>query len=148
MQHRHRPHRTLGQAAPLRGLPAAPQPRSTTSCDTTGSASTSISTSHRARRVPGTHNRRIASRRGPVKVATVAVEHAKLIAIWNMLIDGVFYGEPGGDFYTRRNPDRTKQRGPRPAQEAGLRRHPDPGADRRGRVKSSRQGYCQASTLP
>ena len=53
--------------------------------------------------------RRIASRRGPVK-AIVAVEHAMLIAIWNMLINGVFYGEPGGDFYTRRNPDRTKQR--------------------------------------
>ena len=33
-----------------------------------------------------------------------------LIAIWNMLINGAFYGEPGGDFYTRRNPDRTKQR--------------------------------------
>jgi transposase len=53
--------------------------------------------------------RRIASRRGPVK-AIVAVEHAMLIAIWNMLINGVFYGEPGGDFYTRRNPDRTKKR--------------------------------------
>jgi transposase len=53
--------------------------------------------------------RRIASRRGPVK-AIVAVEHAMLIAIWNMLTNGEFYGEPGGDFYTRRNPDRTKQR--------------------------------------
>ena len=53
--------------------------------------------------------RRIASRRGPVK-AIVAVEHAMLIAIWNMLISGEFYGEPGGDFYTRRNPDKTKQR--------------------------------------
>ena len=47
--------------------------------------------------------RRIASRRGPVK-AIVAVEHAMLIAIWNMLINGVFYGEPGSDFYTRRKP--------------------------------------------
>jgi hypothetical protein len=27
-----------------------------------------------------------------------------LIAIWNMLINGVFYGEPGSDFYTRRKP--------------------------------------------
>ena len=34
---RHRPHRTLDQAAPLRPLPATPQPRSTTSNDTTGS---------------------------------------------------------------------------------------------------------------
>ncbi len=53
--------------------------------------------------------RRIASRRGPVK-AIVAVEHAMLIAIWNMINDGAYYSEPGGDFYTRRNPDKTKQR--------------------------------------
>jgi transposase len=53
--------------------------------------------------------RRIASRRGPMK-AIVAVEHATLVAIWNMLTTGAFYDEPGGDFYTRRNPDRAKQR--------------------------------------
>ena len=53
--------------------------------------------------------RRIASRRGPVK-AIVAVEHAMLIAIWNMITNGVFYEDLGGDFYTRRNPDKTKQR--------------------------------------
>ena len=53
--------------------------------------------------------RRIASRRGPVK-AIVAVEHALLIAIWNMITDGAFYTEPGGDFYARLHPDRTKQR--------------------------------------
>ena len=34
--------------------------------------------------------RRIAARRGPVK-AIVAVEHAILIAIWNMLTNSVFY---------------------------------------------------------
>jgi len=33
-----------------------------------------------------------------------------LIAIWNMLTNGEFYAEPRGDFYTRRNPNRTKQR--------------------------------------
>jgi transposase len=33
-----------------------------------------------------------------------------LTAIWNMINDGAFYSEPGSDFYTRRNPDRTKQR--------------------------------------
>lgn len=54
-------------------------------------------------------HRRIASRRGPVK-AIVAVEHAMLVAIWNMITNGAFYHEPGGDFYTRRNPDRTRQR--------------------------------------
>ncbi len=52
--------------------------------------------------------RRIASRRGPVK-AIVAVEHALLIAIWNMITDGAFYTEPGGDFYVRLHPDRSKQ---------------------------------------
>ncbi len=53
--------------------------------------------------------RRIASRRGPVK-AIVAVEHAILIAIWNMITDGDFYDDLGGDFYTKLNPDKTKQR--------------------------------------
>jgi len=53
--------------------------------------------------------RRIAARRGPVK-AIVAVEHAMLIAIWNMLTTGAFYEDPGGDFYTRLNPDKAKNR--------------------------------------
>jgi transposase len=46
--------------------------------------------------------RRIASRRGPIK-AVVALEHAILIAVWNMLQTGETYHEPGGDFYTKRN---------------------------------------------
>lgn len=53
--------------------------------------------------------RRIATRRGPVK-AIVAVEHAMLIAIWNMLSTGELYCDPGDDFYTRLNPDKAKQR--------------------------------------
>jgi transposase len=53
--------------------------------------------------------RRIASRRGPVK-AIVALEHAMLIAIWNMLQTGELYTDPGGDYYTRRNPDQAKHR--------------------------------------
>ena len=53
--------------------------------------------------------RRIASRRGPIK-AIVAIEHAMLIAIWNMLTNGVFYNDLGGDYYTKLNPDKTKQR--------------------------------------
>lgn len=52
--------------------------------------------------------RRIASRRGPIK-AIVAIEHAMLIAIWTMLTHGAFYEDLGGDYYTRRNPDKTKQ---------------------------------------
>ena len=54
-------------------------------------------------------HRRIAARRGPVK-AIVAVEHAMLIAIWNMLTTGAFYQDPGGDFYSRLNPDKAKHR--------------------------------------
>ena len=53
--------------------------------------------------------RRIAARRGPVK-AIVAVEHAMLIAIWNMLTNGENYTDPGADFYTRLNPDKAKNR--------------------------------------
>ena len=53
--------------------------------------------------------RRIASRRGPMK-AIVAVEHTILIAIWNMLTNGVFYEDLGSDYYSRLNPERTKQR--------------------------------------
>ena len=53
--------------------------------------------------------RRIASRRGPIK-AIVAIEHTMLIAIWNMLTNGVFYEDLGDDYYTRLNPDKTKQR--------------------------------------
>ena len=53
----HRPHRTLGQAAPSRPLPVAQQPRSTRVNDTTASvgSSTSISRSHDMRRLSGTH---------------------------------------------------------------------------------------------
>ena len=53
--------------------------------------------------------RRIAARRGPQK-AVVAVEHAMLIAIWYMITNGVPYADLGGDFYTRRNPDKAKNR--------------------------------------
>jgi transposase len=53
--------------------------------------------------------RRIASRRGSIK-AIVALEHAMLIAIWNMLQTGALYTDPGGDFFTRRNPDQAKNR--------------------------------------
>ena len=53
--------------------------------------------------------RRIASRRGPIK-AVVAIEHTILIAIWNMLTNGTFYDDLGADYYSRLNPERTKQR--------------------------------------
>ena len=52
----HRPHRTLGRPLPHDHSPDAPQPRSTRSNDTTGSAasSTNISRSHKVLRVAGT----------------------------------------------------------------------------------------------
>ena len=56
--------------------------------------------------------------------ALVAVEHAMLIAIWNMLNNGALYTDPGADFYTRLNPDRGQEPRPRPAPPDGLRRHP------------------------
>ena len=53
--------------------------------------------------------RRLAGRRGPIK-AVVAIEHAMLVAIWNMLGTGETYSDPGDDFYTRKNPDKAKNR--------------------------------------
>ena len=40
----------------------------------------------------------------------VAVEHAMLIAIWNMATTGALYDDPGGDFNARRNPDKANLR--------------------------------------
>ncbi len=57
----------------------------------------------------GAKYRRIASRRGPVK-AIVVIEHAMLIAIWNMLTTGAYYDDPGGDFYARLDPERARHR--------------------------------------
>lgn len=53
--------------------------------------------------------KRIASRRGPMR-AIVAVEHAMIIAAWNLLSNGDFYRDPGADYYTARQPARTKAR--------------------------------------
>jgi len=53
--------------------------------------------------------RRIASRRGPIK-AVVAVEHAMLIAIWNMVQTGTTFTDPGADFFTKRTPNKAKSR--------------------------------------
>lgn len=53
--------------------------------------------------------RRIASRREQVK-AVVTIEHALLITVWNMLQTGETFNEPGGDFYSKRNPEKAKRR--------------------------------------
>jgi len=62
--------------------------------------------------------RRIATRRGPMK-AIVAVEHAILIAIWNMGHTGAEYFDPGADYYTRRDPERLRLHAIRQLQRLG-----------------------------
>jgi transposase len=53
--------------------------------------------------------KRIATRRGPMR-AIVAVEHAMVIADWNLLTTGEFYRDPGADYYTAHRPAATKAR--------------------------------------
>jgi transposase len=57
----------------------------------------------------GAKFRRIKSRRGPMK-ALVAVEHSILISIWHMLTTGECYADLGPDYYTRRQPLRSKDK--------------------------------------
>ena len=40
--------------------------------------------------------------------ALVAVEHAMLIAAWHMLTDCTFYRDPGADYFTQRQPTKSK----------------------------------------
>lgn len=51
--------------------------------------------------------KRIATRRGPMR-AVVAVEHAMIIAAWNLLTSGAYYRDPGAGYYTARQPAKTK----------------------------------------
>jgi transposase len=71
---------------------------------------------------PGTYlgakYRRISARRGPQK-ANVAVQHAMLTAIWHMGTTGSFYQDPGGDYFTRLNPERARTRAVRQLQAMG-----------------------------
>jgi transposase len=57
----------------------------------------------------GARYRRLASRRGAQK-ANVAIQHAMLVTIWNMLTTGALYDDLGADYYTRRRPERAKNR--------------------------------------
>ena len=66
--------------------------------------------------------RRVATRRGPIK-AIISLEHAMLIAIWNMLDTVLLYTDPGEKFFIRLNPDVAKNRA-RSASSGRLRRHP------------------------
>jgi len=52
---------------------------------------------------------RVRARRGANK-ASLAIAHSLLVAVWHMLQTGEAYLDPGGDYYTRRNPARTTRR--------------------------------------
>jgi transposase len=62
--------------------------------------------------------RRLCARRGKLK-AVVAIEHAMLVIIWNMLHDGVAYTELGPDYYARMNPEKVKNRAIRQLETLG-----------------------------
>ncbi len=50
----------------------------------------------------------------------VAVEHSILIAVWHMLTDDVDYQDPGGDYFTKQDPERTMRRITRQANILGF----------------------------
>jgi transposase len=52
---------------------------------------------------------RVRARRGANR-ASLAVAHSLLVAVWHMLQTGETYLDPGGDYYTRRDPGRTTRR--------------------------------------
>jgi transposase len=52
---------------------------------------------------------RVRARRGANR-ASLAVAHSLLVAVWHMLQTGQTYDDPGGDYYTRRDPARATRR--------------------------------------
>ena len=66
----------------------------------------------------GARYKRIVVRRGKMK-AIVAIEHSILTAIWHMLAEGECYHDPGSDFFTKKDPTRTKNNAIRRLQELG-----------------------------
>jgi hypothetical protein len=71
------------------------------------------------------NDRQIATRRGPKK-ALVAVEHAILIAIWNMAHTGAEYDDLGADYYTRRDRERVRLHAMNQLQRLGYHVHSAP----------------------
>ena len=61
--------------------------------------------------------------------AIVAVEHAMVIAAWNLLTNGEFYRDPGADYYTARQPAATKTRAVNQLNALGYRVTLEPLAD-------------------
>jgi transposase len=58
---------------------------------------------------PAAQYRRVRARRGANR-ASLAVAHSLLTAVWHMLQTGETYLDPGGDYYTRRDPERQTKR--------------------------------------
>jgi len=108
-----------------------------------GIAALSIARSGQPTRLSARY-RRIAARRGPSK-ALVAMEHTVIVSIWHMLTADVGYADLGADYYTRRNPDSTKNRAVK-APRTRLPRHPRP-TPRHGlnRAKGSHPQVSQPS---
>ena len=86
----------------------------------------------------------IASRRGPMR-AIVAVEHAMVIAAFNLLTNGDFYRDPGPDYYTARQPARTRARAISQLANPRIPRHL--GTTRQHRVTHHRAGSAVVVTL-
>lgn len=66
----------------------------------------------------GARYKRIIVRRGKMK-AIVATEHSILAAAWHMLAEGECYHEPGSDFFTKKDPTRTRNNAVRRLHELG-----------------------------
>jgi len=57
-------------------------------------------------------------RRGPLK-ANVAVQRALLVAIWNIATTNTTYHDPGGDYFTRLNPQKARNNAVRQLEAMG-----------------------------
>lgn len=66
----------------------------------------------------GARYKRIIVRRGKMK-AIVAIEHSILTAVWHMLAEGECYHDPGSDFFTKKDPTRTRNNAVRRLHELG-----------------------------
>ena len=67
---------------------------------------------------PARQYRRIAARRGPLR-ANVAVQRALLVAIWNIATADTGYHDPGGDYFTRLNPQKARNNAVRQLEALG-----------------------------
>ena len=66
----------------------------------------------------GARYKRLVVRRGKMK-AIVATEHSILTAVWHMLAEGECYHDPGSDFFTQKDPTRTRNNAVRRLHELG-----------------------------